>query len=308
METIKFKYVFAKDKNSKVTCPKCNEPQRYRRYINVETNKFLPNIYGKCDRVGSCKHFYDPYKNPPEKDTNEEYLKEICNNSALEKIDYTSFSIVKKSLKDKYKDNLSIYLFNTFPNKNRQILETLNLYEIGCSNYFDGNATVFWQKDTEGKYRGGKIMKYDLEKGKRDKGGKSKIPKITWVHTFFKKREKEYNLKQTFFGAHLIPLHKNKTICVVESEKTAILCNIFKPDFIWISCGQMYGLSEDKLEILKDRKTIFYPDKGTAYEIWNKKIQKANNILWKISDVLENNSEMKEGDDIADLILKKFGK
>lgn len=75
-------------------------------------------------------------------------------------------------------------------------------YKVGTSKYWDG-ATVFWQTDNQNKVRTGKIMLYNPETGKRIK---EPYNHVTWVHSVLHKGD--YNLKQCFFGEHLLPEEK----------------------------------------------------------------------------------------------------
>jgi uncharacterized protein (DUF427 family) len=61
-------------------------------------------------------------------------------------------------------------------------VELLRKYPIGTSKYWKG-ATVFWQIDTHGKVRTGKIMLYSPTTGKRVKEPHNLIH---WVHKAIK--------------------------------------------------------------------------------------------------------------------------
>ena len=50
------------DKSSrKFICPGC-EKRRFVKYIDIETNQYLPERFGRCDREVNCGYFIDPYK------------------------------------------------------------------------------------------------------------------------------------------------------------------------------------------------------------------------------------------------------
>ena len=70
-------------------------------------------------------------------------------------------------------------------------------------------------------------MLYDPETGHRIKEPRSYV---TWVHTDL--HYEEYNLKQCFFGEHLLSAYPNKSVAIVESEKSALIATHFMPDFV----------------------------------------------------------------------------
>jgi hypothetical protein len=54
-----YKYIL--DKSSrKFQCPNCNQ-KRFVKYIDTDTNNYLSDDFGKCDRLGNCQH----HKAPP---------------------------------------------------------------------------------------------------------------------------------------------------------------------------------------------------------------------------------------------------
>lgn len=58
--------------------------------------------------------------------------------------------------------------------------ELVGRYRIGTSSHWCG-ATVFWQLDTQGNVRTGKVMLYDKQTGKRVK---EPFNHITWMHIY----------------------------------------------------------------------------------------------------------------------------
>ena len=69
-------------------------------------------------------------------------------------------------------------------------------------------------------------MKYDPVTGHRIKDDSSKCP-ITWIHALMKRKgllPEEWELTKCLFGEHLILLYPGRTVALVESEKTAVIC------------------------------------------------------------------------------------
>ena len=74
-------------------------------------------------------------------------------------------------------------------------------------------------------------MHYNPSTGKRIKD--ETIPgRINWLHTTLKRCHqlpKDWQLTQCLFGEHLLPQRPDKTVALVESEKTAIICAALMP-------------------------------------------------------------------------------
>jgi len=182
----------------------------------------------------------------------------------------------------------------------REIVQDLiNTYHIGTSKHWKG-AAVFWQIDIQGNIRTGKIMLYD------NNGHRVKEPynHINWVHSLL---YNEYNLQQCLFGEHLLTDDKTIPVAVVESEKTAIICSVYFPEFIWLAAGAKSNLKPERCKSLMGRSVTLFPDLG-AYEDWQ---QKAESLSYfcdiGVSDVLETNTDChdkEEGYDLADYLIQ----
>ncbi len=118
-----------------------------------------------------------------------------------------------------------------------------------------------------------------------------------------------FNLKQCFFGKHLLPTDNTKPVAIVESEKSALIASSYLPQYIWIASGGKNGcFREENLIILKDRNVVLFPDLG-ATDDWSAKIStmKRLGITVKLFDYLEKNAtseQRKNGFDIADFLLE----
>lgn len=187
------------------------------------------------------------------------------------------------------------------------IKETIDPYFIGCTK---DKATVFPQIDEKGKCRTAKIQGYNQVTGKRIKDS------INWMHATLKKEEKlpdNFNLQMCLFGLHLIRSKRNKgkTICICESEESAIIAAGVFPEYIWMAAGALHWLNVDKLIPLKGWNVILYPDTsktGVAFDKWNKIAQKASlqGLDVVMSTLLEEccSQEQKEqGYDIGDFLI-----
>ena len=174
-------------------------------------------------------------------------------------------------------------------------------YQLGVTK---AGEVIFFQIDKEGRCRTGKVMKYDPVTGHRIKDDSSKCL-ITWIHALMKRKgslPEEWELSQCLFGEHLLSLYPDRTVALVESEKTAVICAGFIPEFVWLATGGKTSLG-NKLDVLSGRKVVAYPDVD-AYGFWREHLAIYSNI--KVSDYLQHiageNSSFSHMD-LADLIL-----
>jgi len=215
---------------------------------------------------------------------------------------YMPLPIMEKSLCKYEKNNLYLFLSG---NLGKEITDRLmNRYKVGTSNHWNG-ATVFWQIDVNNNARAGKVMLYDRQTGHRMK---RPFNHVTWAHTLLKMQD--YNLRQCLFGEHLLRAEKNKTVAIVESEKTAIIASAYLPQYLWLATGGKNGcFNECSMAVLQGRNVIVFPDLG-ATEDWRKKMEtfRKLGIHASIFDYLESvatEEDKAEGYDIADYLLKK---
>ena len=112
-----------------------------------------------------------------------------------------------------------------------------------------------------------------------------------------------WELTQCLFGEHLLSLYPDRTVALVESEKTAIICAGFIPEYVWLATGGKTSLG-NKLEVLSGRKVVAYPD-VYAYGFWREHLAIFPNI--KVSDYLQHiarDNPSSSHMDLADLILE----
>ncbi|NTV66844.1 MAG: hypothetical protein HGB06_04035 [Chlorobaculum sp.] len=181
---------------------------------------------------------------------------------------------------------------------NETAFRLADMYHIGTSKFYDG-ACIFWQQDIEGNIRGGKIMAYDRETGRRIKEPHTRV---TWVHRAMK--IEPYNLKQCLFGLHLAA-SSSKPVAVVESEKSAIIGAGVRPEAVWMATGGKGTLNRAMLEPLQGRRVVLFPDLG-AYDDWTAKAKGWPGV--EVSDVLERRASAEDraaGLDVADFLLRE---
>ena len=107
---------------------------------------------------------------------------------------------------------------------------------------------------------------------------------------------------------------QNKIICVVESEKTAVMMSELRPDCIWLATGGKTELNVSRLKPLQGRRVILFPDTdtdGSTYREWYELAQAAGDIYgqpFTVSAILEQHatpSQKQRKIDIADYFFEK---
>lgn len=186
-----------------------------------------------------------------------------------------------------------------------KVTELFKLYKVGTAKLWNG-STIFWQIDSQSRIRSGKIMAYDNQTGHRIKDNSIRV---TWVHSYLKLED--FNLRQCFFGEHLLQCFPDKPVAIVESEKSALIASYFMPELLWIATGGSNGcFNSDAVKVLKSRSVILVPDLGMM-EKWAQKLpllEHCSSVF--ITDRLEKmatENQIKRGLDIADF-LEEFAK
>lgn len=297
----KFKFEKYKNLHSRYTCPKCKKKHELTRYIYSETGTHIADHVGRCNREVECGYDYTPKQYFADNNIKpEESITNNCNPKCevVKPTSYISQLLFNGSL-IRSQNHLITYLESLFGKETTEGL--IMKYFIGTSRHWNC-STVFWQVDNTGKIRSGKIMLYNPKTGKRIK---KPFNHITWVHKVTE--QNDFNLKQCFFGEHLLNRYPSMPVAICESEKTAIISSIYLPQYLWLSSGQLHGLNYEKCLVLKGREVKLFPDLK-CYERWNEKAKEFSSIAsFSMSDMLENmatEEDIANGNDIADVLIR----
>ena len=284
-------------------CPSCNHKAVFTHYIDTETGEHIHPSVGICERLNNCGYHY-----PPKQYFQENGIlfdKSYQSPFKLEPLfvkepSFVPGDVFRSSLTKSVFDNNHFikYLIKLFgPELTKQLTDR---YLIGNSTHWNG-ATVFWQVDTIGRVRAGKIMLYNSDTGRRVK---APYNHINWAHKVF--NLEGFELRQCFFGEHLLR-DKLMPVAIVESEKTAIIASAYFPNFTWLATGSLNNLNEENCSVLKGHQITLFPDLN-CFEKWEVKAKGLNHIApFKVSDLLEINAstlERNQGLDLADYLVR----
>lgn len=287
---------------TRYVCPQCNKGKTLSLYIDTETGEHLQPSVGRCNRESNCGYHYTPKQyfqdNNISFDTPQPTAYKRPVTPEQKPVSFIPVEILKASLKEHEANHFVKFLINLFGVDVTN--ELISQYFIATSKYWNG-ATVFWQIDTQGKVRTGKVMLYSPTTGKRVK---EPFNHINWVHTLLK--QQVFELKQCLFGEHLL-INKTKPVAIVESEKTAIIASVYLPQFIWLAVGSLNNLNAEKCSILNGRTVTLFPDLN-GFEKWSSKAKEISKLAnFTVSDLLERKAteaEKQQGFDLADYLIK----
>ena len=187
------------------------------------------------------------------------------------------------------------------------------LFRLGTTK---DKRVVYWQIDAEGRVRDGKLMAYDEHCHRVKPDEHDTRSSVSWAGYEFRQcglLDKDWEATHCLFGLHQLNSRPDAMVCIVEAEKTAVICSQKFKDSIWMAAGGLEQLNVDKLRPLVGRQVILYPDtdpEGEAYSKWREIAWQAKLSLGLdivVSDVLEKNAtpEQKEAKiDIADFIAE----
>ena len=284
-------YNYKLDSSSKkYHCPGCSK-KRFVLYVDAENN-LLSEQFGRCDREASCGYWLKPEQHVID-------LKPIRKQKRRPPT-FISESIVQGSLSHYHLNSLFNYLRTKFDKT--LVFHTFQKYRVGTSKHW-GGSPVFWQTDLDGKVRSGKIVKYiDGDRVKKP------FNHVTWSHKLLNLNG--FELQQVMFGTHLLNEYEGDIVCVVESEKTAIVMDMYCPGLLWLSIGSMSMLNYERIKMLKGYNVILYPDTDAEGK-WKEKAKFISELMGqeiKVSELVSNQTILYDksgGFDLADIVLDK---
>ena len=308
--------------SSRHTCPACERPRCFTLYIDDNGNILHPTV-GRCDHESSCgyhrtprqyfhdhphhRHFVIPSERSESRQSTKslEHQRKNLHHDRPARPDRASPGIIPHNLipPPSATNHLISYLKTMIPSS--AIDRIIADYRLAST---PDQAIIFLQIDQDNQCRTGKIMQYNPATGHRIKDP-NKPGRINWLHSILKRRKQlppDWQLTQCLFGEHLLPQHPDKTIALVESEKTAIICSAMMPQYLWLATGGKSGLTSERLSSLKGRKIIVFPDID-AFKDWQQKIFTFPHLDIRISRLLEDNATPADRAahiDLADWILK----
>ncbi len=302
--------------SKKHICPDCGQ-KRFVRVIDSQTGNYLPPDVGRCDRESNCGYEYTYgqfFADNPQESSPVAYFGSLRANHPLPDksgsqpkpqaqtipttFDYIPKDILIKTLGNYEKNNFVQFLFDLFPNCRREARQAVKNYLIGTfpSNY--GAFACFPYIDRMRRICKGKLIRFS-KTGNRLKGEFD-------TSSLSAKSGLGKNYKQVFFGEHLL-IGNQSPVAIVEAEKTAVLCSIRDPEFIWLAAGSKQWLKVSRLKRLGKRKIILYPD-ADGFILWQKTAQEARAVgldvvMSSLIETKATDAQKAAGFDLADFLI-----
>lgn len=319
--------------NRKYFCLQCRK-KRFVKYIDTETNEFLPDHYGRCDRESKCGYFLNPYSDGYAKELfqSENGITKVTSQNkhffspkrteTSEQPVFFDFETFTKTLRN-YEKNVFIQNLLSrvsFPFPTDEVNQLIQIYRLGTVS---SGAISFPFIDINDRVRAVQVKQFDEQ---------NHTTKTTFLHSIIEKNLKDQNrnfpqwLKDyaeqekkvsCLFGEHLLNRFPNKTVALVEAPKTAIYCSFYLKhfDFIWLAVYNKSSFSFEKLKVLQGRNVLIFPDlskDGSTFNEWKTKAEKFEDQLsgtrFTISRLLEDYAtadDRESGNDIADILIKQ---
>lgn len=233
--------------------------------------------------------------------------------------------MVQKTLGNHDKNPLLAYLESLpWKDSDRDRLHAMEeLYMVGTTTQ-EGRRkgwTIWWYIDENMVVRTGKTMAYKPN-GHRDKtanpymkDGRQCYYTTDFIHTILNKESNfkwdtnVYEHRLCYFGEHLLDVFPVAEVCIVESEKTALICSAFcdPQQRLWLACGGLTNLNMRRCEplIRRNRNIVVYPDYD-GYEDWCKLVREIGYDKMTVSRQVLDLHTAEDGDkaDIADIMVR----
>lgn len=286
-------------------------------YVDVETGQPIGPEFGRCDHERQCGYDNRPTGNDLGNKSlwvsGNKCYKAFRPGTELNLANCISQKVWMKTITCSGSNKLFLFLSHLWGED--RVCEVFRRYNVGTMDLWNWyGCAVFWQIDQNFVCRTGKIMEYgikidesgreiDVNRVKEQLEDGSERPHVMFYHSL---GAQDFLFRQCLFGEHLLSQYPNKIVNLVESEKTAIICTINKPDELFLATGGIQNLRQETIGVLRNRKTVVFPDKGSAYDVWCEKVK---NVMYgynvKVSNYLQDNEEIEDGKDIADLVIKR---
>ena len=207
------------------------------------------------------------------------------------------------------RNQLTDLLLRTFPQS--CVMNALRRYLVGFDSFNTGrlgDALIFWQVNADKKILNAKRIHYRFD-GHRDK----KMPPTVMYP----------GNPQCLFGLHLINDDPDKPVAIVESEKSALIMSMARPEYLWMACGSLNNFNERFLEPLRERFIIGFPDldnkcdkqsgQSVSCALWQQTAKQLRLKGWRIiiDTALEekaNTAQRLAKLDVADIALEQAKK
>lgn len=304
--------------SNRFVCPQCGQRKCFTRYIDTETGEYVADECGKCDHEASCGYHCPPrqyFQNHHYERQTHNWQPFVIENktTVLGRMETRKVVVEEKGIQTEFfdldwvakatkRDCPFKRWFMSLPFDAVRIQKVLEDYYVGANsndvkirgiNY--GKAVIFWMIDEQMRVHDAKLMAYKIYGHRVPDWGSSM--RAVCIRSGIGPQLNSTD--KVLFGLHLITRHPDKVVCIVESEKTALVCACRYPEYIWLATGGCGNLQSEKLLQLMDRQLVIFPDSG-EFAKWSECMKKSGHRHYKVVDFFE---QYEANTDIADVIL-----
>ena len=127
-------YKYQLDKSSKkFICPNCSK-KTFVKYVDNETNQYIDDIHGRCDREQKCRYFHKPSGNST-------YTYNYVDVKPI-KPSYITLNHQNNSLSNYEINPLANYLFTKFDEND--VRNIFSKYKVGTSKWSNGSTRAIF--------------------------------------------------------------------------------------------------------------------------------------------------------------------
>lgn len=289
-------------RQQKTTCPQCGRKKCFVRYVDTFDHcAYVDDTCGRCDHEQSCGYHLTPRQylaqHPRQQQTGHPAVQQSATPPAERPLEPLSMDYVRRShsqasvfwqwVRTSVAPRLAI--------DEATLRSVFNDYWIGATLR---GEVIFWQIDCQQRVRSGHIITYQPDGHRTERQ--------SWAHYRLQKRHllpQDWTLHQCLFGEHLLPRRPNDSVCLVESEKTAVVMAALQPHLLWLATAGSNGLTPQRLACLQGRRVTLFPDSG-CYQKWSQQMLLTPAIDYNVSPRLES---YPPNSDLCDLLLGPLG-
>lgn len=325
-DTTDFPYSFKRyTPGSKTECPECHKKKCFSLYVVKDTGEEIDPRCGRCDHEQSCgyhlppREFFRLHPSHPARrysrgNDGSHPWNDTCTHTAriARSIQYTEPTVVdfgtltqwdaRQTVESALECDFAQGLRNYFDMET--IAEAISRYHIQSVSYY--RNTAFPCINAEGKVTDVMTLAYGSDLHRTGNvyhyyGSKDRIAQLKATHPG------GYKYNPCYFGEHLLPLHPDRNVALVESQKSAVVCSMLLPGMVWLATCGSSNFTASKSLALKDRRVFVYPDKGMA-EKWGKTVRELQSGGYNIHlrTIMEEEPKYDTNSDICDVLLESI--
>lgn len=284
-------------RQQKFTCPQCGKRKCFVRYVDTRNEcRYVADTVGKCDHQHSCGYHYKPgdyyrdnlWAREPTAQPAIRFMPPPLPPFQPLPMDYV---VRSHSTRSTFWQWFASDVARRLALTDEQLQHVFDDYRLGATRR---GCVIFWQIDQRQQVHGGHIMQYRPDGHREGYQGWTHVPLIRQGLL-----PADWQLYQCLFGEHLLVHRPEAHVCLVESEKTALVMAAYQPQHLWLATCGSGGMSAERINCLRGRSVTVFPDSG-CYDKWSRQMGQTLGIDYNVSQQLET---YPPNTDLCDILL-----